>query len=312
MRRLRGATILVALLLLVPQTGHAARTKLKLTDAQATKMCREGPGSTCGSRASAAVSGAFLLDSYMISPRSGLAPGTGLTTGRTFVTSDFALKRKTRSLRLTAVIRIDAASVRHTGALRAKESASMPRANADLYAILSASSYPCKNQKCPLDAWAFQIVPLLDLLKGPFSISRRTLTLRLKLVPAVLRPDGIKPAKRGSYIKPGRVYFNVGLISSAQLGATTEKAFTGMFPRCIDKACAVSTAKCYDPDCTVTLYRLVFGCQSATCGLGSPKNLVFGCIVDCATAPPLRDHTMPDTGVARAFAGGRFLALYAG
>ncbi|MCA1831448.1 MAG: hypothetical protein ABR548_02605 [Actinomycetota bacterium] len=301
----------LSLCVLAPVSGQAAPIRVRFDHTQAYRDCHEGTGSTCGSSARALLSGHFGLDSYMISPSSGKAPGTGYTDGTASVTSVYSLRKAVKSLAVSGTLRIDAASVRHTGVLNGRKTG-LQRPNASVYLVLSAWSMPCAKQ-CPLQGFAFKAIRLLDLQHGPFSISKKTYKLKTVLRPMAPQMANGTKGRRPKALKKGKVYISINLSSAAELGArdraVAESSIFGL-PKCADQGCKVKPYDCYGPDCAASIRNLLYRCLDQYC-TDTPMERVFSCpTATCPVSP--EEQTLPDSGVARAVVAGSFLGTFIG
>ncbi|MCA1831484.1 MAG: hypothetical protein LC750_01850, partial [Actinobacteria bacterium] len=217
-RRLLGLAFVVCLF--VPQTGHAARTKLRYSAAHADKRCQEGPGSACPTQAVAARTGAFTLDTSIVSPAGGLLPGSGRTDGYTSVDGTYVLKRAVKTLPITATIHIDSASVTHSGLVYAQNPQDIPRAGADVTAALFIISFRCSRGSCEPQAIAAEFRPLADLGWGTQSMSRNTITMKTVLGGNSFNSHTFGPGG----LRPGTIFIHVELFASAAMGATNRNA----------------------------------------------------------------------------------------
>lgn len=190
--RLRTLSLVAGLsviVILAPGTSNAAKTKLKYADAKSDSVCRAAAGSSCAGLPLALRTGRISAETSITSPEEGLLPGGGYTAGVANIVATYVLKRAVALVPLSATVRIDAGSLRHTGLLKASgaNQTAPPQAGLGLYLEAfdcgTMTVKRCIASQSWLESGAFVWQRLLDLQQGPVSMSARTITLK-----TVLRP----------------------------------------------------------------------------------------------------------------------------
>lgn len=325
----------------VAEPGLAARTRIGIASATSSKECEAGAGSACSGAVSGFRNGALAVDTAITSPLNGLLPGQGDNYGAAQVKGTYSLRRAVRSLPVTATVRVDSASARHTGVLFGTDPKGSETGFAGAAVVLRAMYSQCSSDPYGWNCWGQSLYVRRQLVDatGPTSLGRTTITLRGVLRPGFGPPE-ISPGAM-SALRPGRIDISVALYGATRLGGCANPMCYGpelppdctydqggcvvrmLFPSgCVDPSCAVPVPYgCVDPDCNVSFPP--YGCLDPDCNVWYPPGMCLEgvCIGNlyCTLSPwCLAPVTLPvenqlaDTGVARAAARGVVTGLWVG